>query len=456
MKVNRALRLQLLAQSGLFVVLLVALAMLLAYFAHEYRKEWDITLSGRNTLSAGTVEALNKLDGPLAVTAYVVSQDARGVDVQRAVRERLRPYQRVKADITLTMIDPREQPRLAAAAGVRTPNELVIDYRGRSEHLPVEDFSEQTFTNLLMRLARGTDIQLLWLDGHGERRLDGQANHELGDFGRQLQQRGFRLNSVNLAVAQEVPANASALIIASPQVDLMPGEVEKIERYLDKGGNLLWLLDPAPLRGLQPVAERLGLVLNPGTVVDFVVTPRTGPPVFAVGAAGNYGRHPITDGFGLNTLFPHARQIETVESDEWRVTPLVDVAPRGWVEFGPLDREVTFDKARDIPGPVTIAVAFERSVGDRAQRVVVIGSGEFLSNTFLGNGGNLDFGVNVVNWLSGADHLITVEPRPAIDGRLEIDQATLYLIAFAFLFVLPFAFIVTGAVIWWRRRRAVH
>ena len=63
------------------------------------------------------------------------------------------------------------------------------------------------------------------------------------------------------------------------------------------------------LRGLQPLAEMLGLVLTPGTVVDFLLQPRTGPPVFAVGAAGNYGRHPITDGFRLNTLFPHARQI---------------------------------------------------------------------------------------------------------------------------------------------------
>lgn len=456
MLLNRKLRLQLTVQSGLFVALLLALVMLLAYLAHEYRNEWDVTLSGRNTLSPGTVEVLKRLDGPLAITAYVVSQDARGVNVQKVVEQRLRPYRRAKTDIALTVIDPREQPKLATAAGIRTPNELVVEYRGRVEHLPAEDFNEQTFANLLMRIARGTDTQLLWLDGHGERRLDGRANHELGDFGLQLQQRGFRINSVNLAVAQEVPANSSALIIASPQVELLPAEVEKIERYLEKGGNMLWLLDPAPLRGLQPVAERLGLVLNPGTVVDFVIMPRTGPPVFAVGAAGNYGRHPITDAFGLNTLFPHARQIETVESDEWRVTPLVDVAPRGWIEVDRLDREVAFDKARDIPGPVTIAVAFERSVGERLQRVVVVGSGEFLSNTFLGNGGNLDFGINIINWLAGADHLITVEPRPAIDGQLVMDRVMLHLIAFAFLVVLPFAFIVTGAVIWWRRRRVLH
>ena len=53
-----------------------------------------------------------------------------------------------------------------------------------------------------MRLMRGANSLVLWVEGHGERRLDGIANHDLGEFGRQLQTRGLKLNSVNLAVAQ--------------------------------------------------------------------------------------------------------------------------------------------------------------------------------------------------------------------------------------------------------------
>ena len=454
MEATRRLRLRLLAQNGLFVVLLVTLAMLLAYLAREYRTEWDVTRSGRNTLSAATLEALGQLEGPLRITAYAVTVDASGANVHKRIEDRLRAFQRAKADITLTFVDPREQPKLAEAAGLRTPNELVIEYRKRTEHLAVADFNEQEFVNLLMRLARGADSLLLWLDGHGERRWNGGANHDLGDFGSHLQQRGFRMNSINLAVAQDVPANAAALVIASPQADLVPAEVEKIKRYLDGGGNLLWLLDPEPLRGLQPIAEVLGLVLTDGTIVDFEVKPRSGPPVFAIGAAANYGRHPITNGFRMNTLFPHARQIGAVDNGDWRTTPLVDVAPRGWVEAGKLDQNVSFDKSRDIPGPVPVAQAFERTVGDRQQRVVVVGSGQFLANSFLGNGGNLDFGVNVVNWLTGAERMISIQPRPAVDASLELDQVSLYLIAFTFLLGLPLAFAVTGAVIWWRRRKA--
>jgi ABC-type uncharacterized transport system involved in gliding motility auxiliary subunit len=455
MEITARLRLRILFQNGVFVVLILALAMLLAYVAREYRKEWDVTRSARNTLSAATVEALGQMEGPLRITAYAITIDPSGANVHKRLEERLRAYQRAKPDISLTLIDPREQPKLAEAAGLRTPNELVIEYRRRTEHLPIEDFGEQQFLNVLTRLARGADSLLLWLDGHGERKLNGIANHDLGDFGRQLQQRGFRLNSLNLAIAQEVPANASALIIASPQTDLLPAESDKIRRYVQSGGNVLWLLDPEALRGLEPLAEMLGLVLTPGTIVDFDVQPRSGPPVFAIGAAASYGRHPITNGFRLNTLFPHARQIAAADNDDWRITPLVDVAQRGWVEAGRLDQNVQFDKDRDIPGPVPVAQAFERTVGDRQQRLVVVGSGQFLSNSFIGNGGNLDLGLNMVNWLTGAERMITIEPRPAMDSALDVDQTMLYLIAFAFLIALPLAFALTGVLVWWRRRKAV-
>jgi ABC-type uncharacterized transport system involved in gliding motility auxiliary subunit len=447
MEVTRKRRLQFLVHHGLFVVLLVALAALLGYLAREYRYEHDLTRAHRNTVSAATLDVLRQLEGPVAITAYAIARDARGDNVHRRIEELVRPYQRAKPDITLTLVDPREQPQAAAKAGVRGSVELTVEYRKRTERLT--EFNEQAFANALMRLARGAERQVAWLDGHGERRLNGNANHDLGEFGRLLEQKGFRLSSLNLALAQEVPGNAALLVIASPQIDLLPGEVKKIQRYVAAGGNLLWLIDPEPLRGLAPLAEMLGLVLTPGMVTDPDAAKLDASPTLAV--AANYGRHAVTDGFNLITVFPQARQIGAIENEEWRVRPLVEVAPRGCVKTGKPDGRC--DRGRDTPGPVTIAASFERAVGDRQQRVVVVGNGSFLSNTFVGNGGNRGLGVNMVNWLSGDENLITIQPRSATDSSIVIDQSILYLIAFTFLFLLPLAFVITGSVIWWRRRR---
>jgi ABC-type uncharacterized transport system involved in gliding motility auxiliary subunit len=123
--------------------------------------------------------------------------------------------------------------------------------------------------------------------------------------------------------------------------------------------------------------------------------------------------------------------------------------------MGKLEEKPTFDSAHDLPGPVNIAAAFERAVGDKQQRIVVIGNGAFVSNTYFGNAGNLQLGVAIVNWLTAADELVAIDPRPAPDSKIQIDQMTLYLIAFGFLVALPLVFVVTGVVIWWRRRKAV-
>jgi hypothetical protein len=59
----------------------------------------------------------------------------------------------------------------------------------------------------------------------------------------------------------------------------------------------------------------------------------------------------------------------------------------------------------------------------------------------------------MVNWLAGDDRMIVIQPRGAADSQLDIDQVTLYLIAFSFLIAAPLAFTITGLAIWWRRRR---
>ena len=47
-----------------------------------------------------------------------------------------------------------------------------------------------------------------------------------------------------------------------------------------------------------------------------------------------------------------------------------------------------------------IAVALNRKVTDKDQRIVVVGGSQFLSNQYVGLLSNLDLGTNMLNWLS--------------------------------------------------------
>jgi len=440
---------RLLIQNGLFVLLLLLLVGLLGYLGREYNVQWDISQNGRNTLNQASAEILQKMDGPVTVTVYVTVQDARLGDIRKIISEFLRLYQRIKPDFTFTFIDPTEHPKVTQEAGIKVNGEMVVTFNGRSEHLTI--VNEQVFTNLLIRLVRSGEKLVMGLSGHGERRLDGRANHDLGEFGKQLSMKGFKTDSLNLAIAQDVPTNASVLIIASPQVNLLKGEVDKILAYVARGGNLLWLIDQESLRGLQPLAEKLSLTLTPGVVVDPQSQQLKAPITFALGA--NYGQHPITRNFNNITIFPFARQISLNESKEWNGVSLVEVAQNGWVETGKLESDATFDEMYDVAGPISIAAALRRTLQDREQHVVVIGSGHFLANSYLGNGSNLDFGINLINWLVEDENLITIQPRATLDSNLTMSKSALTVIVSVFLIILPLFFLVCGITVWWQRRR---
>lgn len=447
--VNDKLRMHWRVQNGVFIVLLILFAVSLGYLAWKTRVQWDVSQNGRHSLSQASVEGLKKISGPVDITVYATAQDAELGDIRKVISEFLSRYQRAKPDLTVTFIDPVEQPKLTQDAGVQVNGEMVVVFNGKREHLTT--FNEQALTSLLLRLVRSREKLVMMLAGHGERKLDGAAGHDLGEFGRQLTINGFKLGTLNLSIDHDVPANASMLIITSPQVDLTDGEVDKLLAYVARGGNLLWLIDQAPLHGLQPLAEKLELTLTPGVVVDPQAQQLKLPITFALGA--NYGQHPVTHNFDYITMFPFARQITVNENEAWHSVSLVEAAQSGWVETGKLDSGIAFDKIYDVSGPVSIAATLSRTLQDREQRIAVIGSGNFLANTYIGNGNNLDFGINLVNWLTGDENLVAIQPRATLDSSLILSEPMLIFIAGGFLIVLPLAFLTSGAVIWWRRRR---
>ena len=446
MKTKSKLRIQALLQNSVFVVLLIGVVAAIGYLTKDIRTQWDLTISKRNTLSPASAEVLGQIEGPVSITAYATRADAEG-NLRNTIQNFIAPYQRAKRDIELSFIDPREDPKKAQAAGVRLDGELVVGYNGRSENL--SNLTEQELTNLLVRLMRSSDRLVMYLDGHGEGKLDGRANHDLGELGNQLQAKGFRTGAINLAKVQDVPENASVLVVASPRVDLLPGEVNRIKRFLEKGGNLLWLIEYDSLRGMSAIAEFLGLDLIDGVVFD----PHAGrlklPPAFAL--ATEYGEHPATKSSTITSVFPYTRRISAREGGEFRFTPLVKVSSEGWLETGGL-ANAAFDRKRDIRGPIVAAGALERSVGDKKQRIVVVGSAHLLSNQYVGEVGNLDLGLNMMNWLAGDESLITIHPRARRDLTLELNSLV-FVLANAF-FALPLIFLVAGGMVWYRRRKS--
>lgn len=486
-------------QRWLFKLLFLSMLGLLAYLSNLYVYQADWTVNGQNSLSEVSKQLLQTLEGPVELVSYT-----NNPRIQKSVQELVERYQRFKPDISLSFVDPNADPESIRALNISVDGEMIIHYQGRSENLT--ELSEQKLTNTLHRLVRAKTRKIVFIEGHGERSPVRQANFDLSTFTSHLKKQGFTLQTLNLARNMLIPENISVLVIAGPQSAFLPGEVRLLVDYVKAGGNLLWLGEPLnieknfPMHGLLPLSELLGIEFLDGVVVD-PTTERFGitRPDYAI--ITEYPEHPINHGFSTVTLFPQAAGIErlptfiddmrnvdeaqaesqpgldedndntTSLNSDFTMLPFLVTVERSWIETSPVRDQVQYSDLLDIKGPVTIGMILTRPLEDdteshkqdeqepaneipvREQRIIVLGDGDFLSNTFLGNAGNLTLGLNIINWLSHDDNFIAIPTQIKNDIILDLSSTELSLLGSFFLLFIPGLLIISGTVSWLRRRR---
>jgi ABC-type uncharacterized transport system involved in gliding motility auxiliary subunit len=439
----------------LFALILLVAAGAIGYLTTRHATQSDWTANGRTSLSPQSRAVLAAMDGPVEIVSYANPQG----DLRQVVAGFLQRYQAVKPDLHLQFVDPQLDPARMRELGITVNGALILHYKDREQRL--DELSERSLTNALERLLRGSDRIVAFVTGDGERRADGKANADMGTFISQLEGRGMRAVPLNFAQVHQVPQHTDLVVLASPSLPLPPGATQALIDYVQTGGNLLWLTEPAnDDLGLKPLADALGVRVLPGVLVD------------GSGAAlglqdprqitlGDYPPQAITSGFTLITLFPQVSALAQVGQADWSMHPFLRSSPRSWTEFHPIDNaqssNIRYDAAAgELKGPLDFGFAMSRlspSPDKSEQRAVVIGDGDFLSNTFLGNGGNRALGERIFDWLLGDDKLVNLPPRGAPDRVLQISQGQLDAVSFGFMIALPLLLLLIGALIVWRRRR---
>jgi ABC-type uncharacterized transport system involved in gliding motility auxiliary subunit len=277
-----------------------------------------------------------------------------------------------------------------------------------------------------------------------------------------LRNETYQVESLLLATQANVPADASALIIAGPTRPLLAAELEALRRYVEGGGALFVAIDPRSQTNLYDLLQDWGVVLGDDVIVDraLAVFGQATTPI-----AGEYdGRHPITSPLREPTLFPMVRSVELDPGAESNYSTLVKTGKDSWAER---DLEAwresglaEFD-SDDLDGPVPVAVAgtprIESTSAEPAAtagRIVVFGDSDFATNEFFDALRNRDLFINSVNWLAGDVEQITLRPNTARASSFQMSQDQFRRIQYLSLFVLPEAIAIFGVVVWWLRRKA--
>jgi ABC-type uncharacterized transport system involved in gliding motility auxiliary subunit len=453
------------------VLMVLAILVGINYIAGRQNKRWDLTAAKQYSLSDQTVKVLKGLKEPVRLIVF-----DRDSAFQR-FRDRLSEFEYVSPNVKVEYVDPDRQPMRAKEYQVQSYGTVVAEYQKRIERTTSD--TEQDITNAIIKAVEGQQKRVYFVQGHGEKDT-GSADERSGynAIAAALTRDNFSVEKLVLAQQQDVPADASVLIVAGPRVDYLQPEIDMLRRYMNKGGKVLFMLDPPdradspPLTNLEAVVRDWGIELGHDVVLDPV------GQALGMGAdapvAAAFPAHPITERFNVLTAFPLTQSVTPISggANNRYAQPIVETSPQSFTkkDLSALRQgaQIALDESKgDRKGPITIASAVAVPVSETApaasgakpeenkkaeSRVAVFGDSDFVTNGVLGIPGNRDLFMNTVNWLAQQENLIAIRPREAEDRRIALTPAQSRWALIQSLLLVPGLVLIAGLITWWRRR----
>jgi ABC-type uncharacterized transport system involved in gliding motility auxiliary subunit len=216
------------------------------------------------------------------------------------------------------------------------------------------------------------------------------------------------------------------------------------------------MLDPPPAASLKDFTQKWSVNVGNNRVIDATGMGQLlgrGPDTPLV---MSYTHHKIVDRFNVMTFFPMARSVSPAEPPVTglSVEPLIQSADRSWGETDMKSNEVGFDEKVDLKGPVPIATVVTKDLGaNKKGRLIVFGDSDFAINANFSNQGNGNLFLNTVKWLAGDESFISIKTKSPTDRPLTMTETSGRTVGFLVGLVFPAAVLITGIMVWVRRRR---
>jgi len=332
-------------------------------------------------------------------------------------------------------VDPAREPLEAMRFGI-TSYTNIVQVGDRRE--PFADTTERAFLEALIRASHPRRAGVAFLMGRGEPFLGENGPEGLRTAADALRERGYPVTTLDLAGQGEIPDSIHVLIDVGPASDPSPAEETALEQFLDRGGRLFLLLDPARAARYEAVLGPLGLSYVPALLSD---PESQDPQILRTPFLSN---HPAVAGVRASRLpvvFPGAGRFER--------TPLTPGVRREVLVRSGRATRVAGGEGEGASRDLVVAVERE---GPSGTRVVAAADADFVTNRAYGVLGNADLFLGIVRWLAEESVEVDLAPRTATSRPVVMTQQQGRALMVLLVGFLPLGVLGAGTVVWWRRR----
>ena len=430
----------------------------------------DLTSNSIVTLSDETKDKVSSLQDD--VTIYWMCQSGQederlGVLVNR--------YKDLSSHISVENIDPDVYPTFAQQYGydeidnnsfivVLGSRYYVVEY----DDIYVSDYSSYYTTGTVSYTFYGeveltsaidyvtrTDLPVVYmLSGHGEADLN-------STFESVVEKANYSMMNLSIPSEGGIPDDADLVFINCPETDITEDEQEALREYLEKGGRLMLITDPlqdtASLVRLHEVMSDYGVTSDDGVIIE-------GDSSYYAWSYPYYllpdiAYHEITDSLIQNNYYvllpiSHGLTVADTLPDGVEVTRLLSTTNSSYLKAAGYNITTYEKEEGDLPGSFALAVAIEDSNTNAEIVWISCGSITDANTNEQISGGNQDFFLNCLNWLSDQEESnLSIHAKTLSTEFLTMSDSSASLYSILIVGVIPAASVIIGITVWLRRRK---
>lgn len=318
---------------------------------------------------------------------------------------------------------------------------------------------ERVITNKLATFVDGFSLSsVIMTEGHGEMNNSG--------FISVLEHYNYKTETIDLLKNDLPEDNTSLVIINSPKADFSDSEIEKLDLFLERGGNVQIYFDPMVSNDELPRLENYlkdvwAIERNHNIVIDMDNRLIQDDKNFGFLAVAGTPDHEVVSPIASSNrsiMYSTSNAIEILgdKSSSTDIKPLLISSKNAYLkDKASVSESKTSD---DTSGEFNLAVTAKRETynltGDKkAGKLLVSGSG-FTWNTLISDTrfANEDMLINSINWMRESEAGVTVRAKELPKGSITVPNGHYWPWFIAFVVVLPLAVLACGFVVFSKRR----
>lgn len=469
-----------------FTILLIAVV-ILAYLAINLGiqaidiADIDLTTEKFFSLSEESKNRLKDVNQEIKIYMFGYEEDSSVVDL-------VKQYSKYKDNIKYEIVSVTERPDLAGQYNITSSDEenktVVFECEGRNIKANSYDFftmdyttyeeidlTEQKMTNSILGVTLENAPKIYFLTGHGEYEI----NNYFGILTEALKSEVNEVETLDLLVKNEIPEDCETLIIASPETDFTDYETELIIKYINNGGNILWLSDYANtgvLSNTKKILDLYGInASNNGIIVEqdassmLMQTPDLILPTLNAEAE-------ITSAFATSgkVLFIDSGKLDIVDEEKLEelgvtVTELLTTSEKSFYRTDLSNGSEKPTGGEEVKSYIVGALATKTIEKEEQENVtsqlVIYANNAFATDTpitisqqaanaiYFYN--NQDLILNSISYLTERTDSITI--RKTHSTVTYAPTETEDLVVKSIIFIFPLIIIIVGIVVWMQRKR---